>query len=359
MNSCIALSKARFSATFALAILFFQNGCHRLPTMQSDQKKYYAGAIFPSKNNKISHTFSVVNTTNKQFTIVGKRPSCTCTQANLDKTLLNPGERANLSMTVNSTTPYGLVKSYCILDIEDDDKSRSEIIYELSFTVYPKIRIEKEYIDFGNELPSPGRNNFVVTVNIFDPAGERASELLSLKEIPDYLEVERDQSPITTLVENSTVKITKINVNVRINWDKIKDYGYQTKSIQFLSSNDGSASLVVMHQTELPIVCKPKILHFKLNELINGKSHANISLISSSQKQFIIQKIEGGGIFKAEQTRESTQSQNEHYISFDFDASDLDKSKKYYSGIIKIFTDHPNQKEVNVSWSIFNIAIAD
>jgi hypothetical protein len=108
---------------------------------------YDGGMVYSPSPKRMRHVFHVVNTTGEQVKILDKSTSCGCTNSQLGKLTLGPGEATTLELSTNAVGGYGKVELSCRL--RTDNQKFRDWDYLWRFENVPSISIQPSYIDLG------------------------------------------------------------------------------------------------------------------------------------------------------------------------------------------------------------------
>ena len=90
------------------------------PILTLSEKSFDFGYV--PQNSKVSHTFWLHNTGDRDLKITKVTPGCGCTQAPLDKELVTPGDSARLLIIFSSRLYFNYVAKSPVIECEGMDK---------------------------------------------------------------------------------------------------------------------------------------------------------------------------------------------------------------------------------------------
>jgi predicted DsbA family dithiol-disulfide isomerase/mono/diheme cytochrome c family protein len=119
-----------------IAILFFfqssPSAQEKGARIRFEKEAYDFGKI--SEDKIVEHTFKFFNDGDAVLEIKGLDPSCGCTEASVDKKIIEPGQSGEIKATLNPIGKRGkILKS---ISVETNDKTRPEIILRLDAQVF-------------------------------------------------------------------------------------------------------------------------------------------------------------------------------------------------------------------------------
>lgn len=95
--------------------------------LEIKNRSYNFGSV--QQDTLISKNFSIKNVSQKEITLNISSTSCSCTKAELTKTILKPDEVAQLIMELDTDGKYGKTKVYAIIDSNTEQKFYRFLIY--------------------------------------------------------------------------------------------------------------------------------------------------------------------------------------------------------------------------------------
>jgi hypothetical protein len=139
----------RFSHLLAWLLILCVSGC--APTQPGET--FFAGYISPDKQTKLSHTFTVKNTTSGPVEIRSVDKNCSCTSFELGKYRLARGESTTLTVNVDVLRSFMKRTSACIL--RTDNPKFKDWAYEVTFVSAPFAVAEPGLLNLGSFKQGP------------------------------------------------------------------------------------------------------------------------------------------------------------------------------------------------------------
>ena len=103
---------------FGLAFAFFA-GCAAAADKAPDQYLWDFGRIAAAP--RVSHVFTLANNGKKDLKVTGKTNSCGCTESEISRKLIPPGESAEVKVTFNPAGYSGPVEQFVYVNTDDPD----------------------------------------------------------------------------------------------------------------------------------------------------------------------------------------------------------------------------------------------
>jgi hypothetical protein len=193
-------------------LLLVALGCdHSTPSTPGEV--FDAGPVFVDDSPKVSHTFTVKNTTERTIQIVGESHSCVCTKVEYEKRSLKPGETMPLTMEV-AVSPQRTI-SDLLCSLRTDDPVHPTWTYRVQIQAYPRVVIDPPRIELG-QIPEQ------TTEPIFRGASLTFYTLEELKRppimnvrAPDRFTVAIGETPRVVVLPNG-VRETRFPVDFRL-----------------------------------------------------------------------------------------------------------------------------------------------
>lgn len=88
----------------------------------------HLSAFIPPPDEMLKHTFEVANDTGKPIRIAKLVPSCGCLRAQLDHWILEAGQRANLSITIDLRRRFGDQRLGCKVMADGEEQPRAYVL---------------------------------------------------------------------------------------------------------------------------------------------------------------------------------------------------------------------------------------
>lgn len=128
----------------AVAILLV--GCDG-QTRESPEFVHNAGVIFSGRTKKLTHNFSVSNTTSKEVRVLKVEKTCACTDFNLENYVIAPYSATRLSMSTNMPQEHAKLSVGCRLITGEAPTDFRE--YSMVFEAVPDIESSSMQVNFG------------------------------------------------------------------------------------------------------------------------------------------------------------------------------------------------------------------
>jgi Protein of unknown function (DUF1573) len=134
----------RFSSNLLFLLIWLSNGCQDAPgpvrgLAHSRHVIDQLDPFFDGDRDEVAHNFRVLNDTGRQLRFRQVVKSCSCTNAILDDTDLNPGQATTLHLQVRPGGRFGPQSFSCRL--VDDDVG--EWLFELKAMIYRRVEFEE------------------------------------------------------------------------------------------------------------------------------------------------------------------------------------------------------------------------
>ena len=152
----------------AVPLVFLLLGCISGCAQTQPGESHFAGYISSEKQSKVSHVFSVKNTTTEQVEIRTVDKTCACTSFELGKSRLASGESTTLTVGVDVMKTLMARTAVCIL--RTDHPKFKDWTYSITFVSAPFAVAEPNALNLG-PFKLDGENlNTVreVTLDLFD-----------------------------------------------------------------------------------------------------------------------------------------------------------------------------------------------
>ena len=138
--------------TEALAFLLTSLGCMRQSVSVPPGERFEAGPILVERDPPLNHTFQVRNTTGRRVRIIAVEKSCSCTEVELNKRELAPGESTEMKLRAMMLRTFADMTLSCVLTTDSEQFPRWE--YEFHFRCLPRMMAYPERVEFDAFRPS-------------------------------------------------------------------------------------------------------------------------------------------------------------------------------------------------------------
>ncbi len=135
-----------FTKRITAFLLIVSVGCGTRET--TSPHVFDAGPIIASEGTTLSHRFLFKNESKLPLRIVGELHSCSCTDVNIEKRLLKPGESIPVTMTAQIAPAYVSLDLLCTL--KTDPPIDPPPTYRLKFACFPEIEMQPQEFDLGS-----------------------------------------------------------------------------------------------------------------------------------------------------------------------------------------------------------------
>jgi hypothetical protein len=135
MRASVIANSWRVLRPLVVCSLLTTVGCGFASDGPGDVTTYDAGYVLHERTPELSHVFRFTNTSRRRIAITKVTKSCSCSQVSVDRTSVEPGDSAQVSIVV--AVPEVLVKKIAACTIETDDAERKAVQYTVQFTSLP------------------------------------------------------------------------------------------------------------------------------------------------------------------------------------------------------------------------------
>jgi len=347
----------RLHLLLALALMTTAGSCNQESSQERQDAKFDAGVIFVGEKQELTHTFEIVNNTTKPINIIETHKSCNCSTLELGKSKLEPAERTTLQMTIkNLTRSQG---SYTVIaTIVTDDPVEKSVNYTLTYRIYNRLQSESTAINLGGfsrkELMRTPPRKTAVLIDMISRAEEPLDSIAEIK-TQDGLRVKPDPEPIIDLLEGGRIRRARISAMVETINESLLPMtsGRHSSSVNILTKKGERLSIPALWEINSPVVITPNPFSFGFIGRDEAATPKHIIIRDRDNLPFRITGFRSDSKL-VELVDEQFLGQNSKNLSSHEIAVRLVRAKidsAYQNGIIVFLTDHPEQKELQLSWS--------
>ena len=335
-----------------VACLSFLVGCSSRP-VGPPGGAFDAGAVFAVKTPVLTHTFLLTNTTGRAVRIMDESHTCTCTQVDLERKTLKPGEGVPLTMSVSVPQGYSSLDLGCA--VLTDHPELKEWRYRMRFRSFPNARIVPDRINLGSHGSDGAGGGDEVRASrayleVFTPAGGRPLRPGAVTVGPELAAV-LDPTPTVDLIEDG---VQRARYAITIDLDgKPRSDGLSSRDLTVGMAEGLPASALVVWSNVLPVTCAPAQIHFGMVADGDLPKSAKVVITSNRGAPFIASPVNRDpGPVRVKTLGDAARPSPSHTIELTL--SDLgDGPSTALSGSASVKTDLSDMPEVEIPWSAF------
>ena len=311
-----------------------------------------AGGHIVSQTKQINHEFVITNVSRKPIGILEILKTCTCTTADLDKRLIQPGESASLKLKINVIPILKDWEVHCTL--KTDSPSQAEVTYRVKFRTYPDILFSSDVVNLGSwdkELSSGSIPPADVTLDLYTSVQVAKCPLQSLKCDVTVLATTLD-SPAVSLIENNSIRkySVKVKINKNANFTDSSAGGPNSTSLNAFHENGSVASTTVIWTESTPISLVPKKVFFGIIQRDKGTIKKIVEVSSENDHKFHITSMHTENSSEVHGTIVKEKFSNKHAVELSF--TPTVGMKRFLSGSVILGTDYPGCSTLQIPWSV-------
>jgi hypothetical protein len=316
------------------------------------------GFVFTDSSPELTHSFVIKNETRTPVTFTDVLKSCNCTTITLGKYSLQPGEQTRLEMKVKVLSKTkGAYKATATL-ITDKPHPKS-IAYTLAYRVYNRIEFDSPSINLGNISPESVLSGRTISQDLEFDIYSRSSEPEESIEKLDAgggLLVTQGQSREPEYLEQGNLRKRRILATIQPITKQLLEFpgGGQTSSVNVVTSSAIRASVTVSWEVNNPVEVSPNPFSFGYVSKDASGLSKNIIIRDTENTAFRIlgSRSDSQEIRLTHSEKSAAPSTNGtpvHIINVRLIPAP--NAAKYIKGKIVFLTDHPLQKEIQLTWT--------
>lgn len=356
-SEATVLTHERAIACVVIAVMTLSSGCSQRQSANRPSigpTSYDAGGIVVDKTSRISHTFGLKNTSNRQLNILDVQNMCGCLESTVAPRSLAPYQEATVQLSAHITPSYSSRTAACT--IKTDDPHNGAITYSLSFQTFPRVQFRPLALNLGQlgriSTSSAGRDSSAdAWLEVLHSTGE-AIDSPARFEMPDGVRVEvRGQSSTDEPARN--VVRTNYPIHIRIREDRLARR--EQLAIKVVTQRGESASLPVLWTLRNPIEAVPNRLHLGTLTALTSNS-VKILVRSTEDRAFRILSITGDeagtvSLLGRKEIGADSPARKAHSISLEVHIRNA--AARAAAGTITVATDDRYCPRLPIYWSAF------
>jgi Protein of unknown function (DUF1573) len=280
-----SLPRPAYRACAPMLVLLGGLGCSG-EVATAPGEKFSAGYVLADRQPKVTHDFTVRNSSAENVKVLEIRKNCGCTSFDLKKRELAPGEATVLTISVD--VPHAHMPKFADCVLQTDHPRFKDWVYGVEFVSLPFIVADPPDLSLGLFGVDGTGMNAVKSVDLNAFAGSKTELTRDMFDVPEEISLEvLPDAQFQKLQQDAWS--SRYRLSVRLS-DKGREAmlhnprsGVIPKSVNLRASESRRWSYSVYWQMLAPLAAHPSFLSF--GDLSDDKGdHSRIVTISSSTK---------------------------------------------------------------------------
>lgn len=335
-----------------LVVLAVVGGCTPRGDTQPGER-FHAGALFKFLTPRLTHVFKVRNTLDRPVRILGEQHSCSCTKVRLATVELQPGEAADLEMSVDVIDGYSKSSLQC--QVQTDHPKFKEWTYQLAYVTFPRATIAPNRVVLREAAEKSSAQPAEIAgetwLETFAPAGRDLPAPESL-DTPDGLLIDLDRNPVRDVLPDAVQRARyhlRISVPARTS---ISTSGGQSRAFNVRLSQGVIAGVTVVWTNRTGVECHPSQVHFGYLSSSSPPKSTRLVVRSDDGSPFRVLGFESSNPMVALAGPFPTKAVAEHLFELSLRPTS-EASTSVLSGSVRLKTDRRPVSSIEVPWSVF------